>query len=248
MFQSGKNNLCTCTSYESFKNVLRMYYKILQYIYCLLSLHFNSYYLTTDREFFTYEWITLDDLTTRFFVGGKINFSKQLLLINPHKSSQAVPGCTLEKYKETLDLLFLISYNCQLESYKMFRANVAQLTVAGSIVKLKELRNKYDSSVSAIIDMCNIQVNEYTFHVLFQCPKYNDLRCKFLNKSSLPDKNEYLCFWFEKFCKEDPNCLYCYTEPVKRWKHAIIWFSNICIMKGCIGCWQLQSRNKLTTL
>jgi len=77
-----------------------------------------------------------------------------------------VPGGTLGKYKEILDLLFLISYNCQLQSfYKMFRANFAQLTVAGCIVKLNELRNKYDSSVSVIFDMRNMQVDEYTFHL-----------------------------------------------------------------------------------
>jgi len=123
--------------------------------------------------------------------------------------------CTMRTHYILDDYLSLECDWVKARLITQFRANVAQLAVAGSVVKLNEVRNKYDSSVSAICGMCNMQVNEDFFHVLSQCPKYNDLRCKFLNNFLfLTIMSTYLCFWFQKFFKEDLNCLYYLTQAV----------------------------------
>lgn len=85
-----------------------------------------------------------------------------------------------------------ISWN-QICTMVQLRANLSQLHK----VKLLELENFYDAVADAVCKCCSTGSTESLFHFMFECPKHNYMRIKYLNKYDQPHRNNYLSFFTE---------------------------------------------------
>jgi hypothetical protein len=77
-----------------------------------------------------------------------------------------------------------LDYMCHWSKTRAFvqlRANLAQISTENHTTKLQSLCNFYDGSISSFCKCCDLQKQENLLHLLFECPRYNLLRSKYLS-------------------------------------------------------------------